>query len=51
MTETSEPTTSPTGTSEPNPSLTGGNRELTASFTALYGQAPEGIWAAPAGST
>ncbi|MFJ2246109.1 galactokinase [Streptomyces sp. NPDC087862] len=47
MTETSEPTTSPTGTSEPNPSLTGGNRELTASFTALYGQAPEGIWAAP----
>ncbi|MGW2084100.1 galactokinase [Streptomyces sp. NPDC001880] len=36
MTETSEPTTSFTG-----------NSELTASFTELYGRAPEGIWAAP----
>lgn len=46
MTDNAEPSTELTDKAEPSTELTD-TAELTASFTELYGTAPEGVWAAP----
>lgn len=46
LTDTAEPSTELTDNAEPSTELTD-TAELTASFTELYGTAPEGVWAAP----